>query len=452
LLYQGKFEEYPLLTATGEEFELITLLPGDDLIVDHFNIDVYVKDYATGTWTEWQRTPSLFLEGGSGLRYEVRLNENKRYEIKFGNNVNGKKLTAGDTIAVYYIKSDGKAGEIGPNSVNGAVVTPYNTVQFTGIFNQVKTTNTNYMNDTQLGGLSFTNANASTEYSLGETVEQIRQRAPKTYASQHRLVTKTDYENFIRHTFSNVIGDVKVVNNWDYMDGHMKYTIDTLKLKSHNTDPNTLYNQVNFADACDFNNVYIYGVPRADKSASTVVRNNYLTPAQKGSIIDSVRDNKTLTSETIIIDPVYIAADVGLLGTGETLSTTISDSTRIRLMRTDKSRVSLDSIRKQAHSIVTNFFNDVLLGSLVDITQLNNDLLNIRGVESIKTVRTDLDVEVNGISMVLWNPVYPSQDISVISGNIQLPYFKYPYLNDSINFITKIEAVATTASAKLSEF
>jgi hypothetical protein len=223
-------------------------------------------------------------------------------------------------------------------------------------------------------------------------------------------------------------------------------------LKSHNTDPNTLYNQVNFADACDFNNVYIYGVPKADKSASTVVRNNYLTPAQKGSIIDSVRDSKTLTSETIIIDPVYIAFDIGLLGAGETISTNVSDNTRIRLIRNDKSRVSLDSIRKQAHNIFTNFFNGKLLGDTIDITQLNNDLFNIRGVENVKTSRTDLDVEVDGISLMLWNPVYPSQDISVISGNIQLPYFKYPYLNDPINFITKIEAVATTASAKLSEF
>jgi hypothetical protein len=79
LLYQGKFEQYPLLTASGEEYETVTMLPGDDVIIDHFNIHVYVKDINTDKWTQWHRTSSLYLDEPVDKTYEVRYNENKHY-------------------------------------------------------------------------------------------------------------------------------------------------------------------------------------------------------------------------------------------------------------------------------------------------------------------------------------------------------------------------------------
>tara|TARA_R100000808_G_C2155553_1_gene168626 strand:- start:22426 stop:24237 length:1812 start_codon:yes stop_codon:yes gene_type:complete len=440
LLYQGQFQEYPVYVANGEEFEFITLLPGDDTIIDHFNIHAYIKDGKTGDWKEWNRVTSLFLEDGDSPAYEVRLNENKRYEIKFGNNVNGKKLQAGDQVAVYYLVSEGKRGEVGPNAINGSNLNRYSTIQFEDIFSQIKVSNTNYMSPTQLVQLTFTNANASTEYSLGETVSDIRERAPKVFSSQHRLVTESDFTNFVKHTHSNVISDVKVVNNWDYIEGHMSYIINTLKLRSHTSDPSTIYNQVNFADTCDFNNVYVYATPKTSTAASTTVRNSYLTPSQKNTIIDSVRHNKTLTSEVLIMDPVYMSVDVGVKSVDESLDTSIADNTRLRLVRDKNSRASLSNIEKQASTIIETYFNNSQLGGVINVNDLTNSLLSINGVSNIKTVRTDMSLEVEGISLMIWNPIYPDLDVSITTANVQLPYFKRAYLNDSINFITKLEA------------
>ena len=44
--------------------------------------------------------------------YNVTLNENKQYELKFGNGVVGKKLAKGDSVYVFYLDSNGEDGKI----------------------------------------------------------------------------------------------------------------------------------------------------------------------------------------------------------------------------------------------------------------------------------------------------------------------------------------------------
>jgi len=63
LLYQGNYKEYPTYTATGEPNETITLVPGDGVNVDHFNIDVYVQEGGNnGQYHKYDTTTSLLFE------------------------------------------------------------------------------------------------------------------------------------------------------------------------------------------------------------------------------------------------------------------------------------------------------------------------------------------------------------------------------------------------------
>ena len=452
LLYQGKFEEYPLITARGEEFETFTLLPGDDVVADHFSIDVYVNRANTDTWEQWTRTSSLYLENSDDKKYEVRLNENKRYELKFGNGTTGTKLAAGDTISVYYLKSEGKAGEISAGGIDGGSLAQLHTVQFTSIFDDIKDTNTDYITDSQILLMQFTNTNASSLYSEGETVDDIRSRAPNTFSAQHRLVTKDDYEAHVRQNFSNVVRDVKIANNWDHLDGHMKYLLDTVKLSSSSKDPNSLFNHVMFADSCDFNNIYIYAVPTLEKTVSSTVRANYLRPAQKSAIINSIRDKKILTTETIIVDPVYMAVDIGAITTGESATESIAGNTKLQLIREVNSSRSFDSIKNNAHTIIKDNLDSSELGKTLDITAIVTDMLNITGVKSIKTVRSDISLEIDGLSMLVWNPIYPHDDIMVTTANAPMPYFKFTYLNDPVGFLDKITVVSESTSTGSVEF
>lgn len=453
LLYQGKFNEYPLITANGDEFEVVSLIPGDDIIIDHFNIDVYIQDLNTGKWEQWRRTNSLFLESPSTRAFEVRFNENKRYELKFGDGRTGKKLNSGEAIAIYYLKSEGPAGQIGPGTLDSSLAVRYNTLQFREIFDNVKDQNINYSTQTHLSNIVFSNIDPSSEFYVGETVDDIRERAPKLFSSQYRLVTTSDYENYIKQTFSNFIKDVTVVNNTDYIDGHLTYLIDTLGLTSTtNKDARTVLNSVNFADSCDFNNVYIYSVPKIEKRSSTIIRTNYLGIAQKNAIIDDIRNKKTLTTETVVVDPVYMAADIGVIDAAtELLTPTVSQNTKLEVLRQTGSTKSLDSIQNSVYNIVFNFFKGFTLGGVVSITELSNNILGIEGVESIFTVRTDSNQRTEGLHMMLWNPIYPDEDISTVAADVRVPYFKYAYLNDPTAFLDKINVTTSVATVNVSQ-
>ena len=269
-------------------------------------------------------------------------------------------------------------------------------------------------------------------------------------------MTKGDYETYIKQSFSNVIRDVKVINNWDYLDGHLRYNFDTLKLKSANKDPRTLYNQVTFADSCDFNNIYVYAIPRLERVSSGVIRTNYLSPAQKSHMINKIRDTKTLTTETIIMDPVYVTLTPGLYNQGsEKLSDhleTYSDNSIFQIERAATSTVSLQSVENQAYNIIVNYFREFTLGQTVDVTFLVSQLLSINGVVKVYTYREDTGQRVEGLNFFIWNPIYPHADYMSTSTNVVMPYFKYPYLKDPINFINKVKAVSEPTSTGTVEY
>lgn len=165
LMYEGTIEEFPPVLALGEKFEVVNLLPGEDVIVDHFNIFVYVKEVnENNKWYKWSRCPSLFLAKPNERKYEVRYNENKNYEIKFGNNVNGKKLNVNDTVAVYYLKSSGEEGKVTKNAFANTPVNIYNTTQFDTIFEDVKDTSLSYVSIQDSVKINISNSEDSTDF------------------------------------------------------------------------------------------------------------------------------------------------------------------------------------------------------------------------------------------------------------------------------------------------
>jgi hypothetical protein len=441
IFYQGRFIEYPIYTAIGEENEMVTLLPGDNVIIDHFNIDIYVKDN-TGVWSQWGRSTALYLEGSNSNKYEIRLNENNHYEIKFGNNINGKKLNAGDQIAIYYLKSNGTDGEVGANALLAGKLIKYNTNQFNTIFNDITVEEVTLLPDNQLINLKFDNSSSSTYFSVQEDTEKIKQNAPSTFRSQYRLVTEADFENYVKTNFSNLIHDVKVVNNWSYLSNYLKYFYD-LGITDPNNISRVLYNQVNFADSCNFNNVYLFIVSKAVSTAAN--QTSLLNPTLKSLIISSMKDIKMLTSEAVILDPVFLGFDVGISKTGTTPTIDDISNTQLTIIQKGTSKRDSSSIKNDVYNIFKNYFDrtNCNLGQIIDLDYLNNSILSVDGVESFYTQRTDdTTVKYEGLNMLMWNPIY-STDIKFISQNMILQSFQFPFLNDRDNFLNKIKVQTT---------
>lgn len=448
LMYQGYFSEAPLYEAVGNVNEMVFFSAADNSYIDHFNIDVYVYETQTSKWYKWERVPTLYMENGFSRTYEIRLNENKKYEIKFGNDINGKQLRKNDLVQIYYLNSLGPKGEIGKGAIHNQSFKLFTSNIFKDILhdlNEREAERYTYISSDIANMFSVTNTNNSTYYQEEEDIDSIRKNAPGVFRSQYRIVTEGDYENYIKNNFANLIHDVKVVNNWTYLTQQLKYYYENIGLKDPNNVSNILYNQLNFADACNFNNVYITAIPKTipnTKNPSSV-----LSPAQKELITSSIKNIKTLTSEIVLLDPVYIAVDLCIPSDGS-IKITQDDvnNTQLQIVKDPKSRRDNSSLILDVASIFFNYFdrNNMTLGQTLDISSIVTSILSIPGVKNINTVRKDNPlVGYTGLSMVAWNPVYPIDNM-LITKNTIFEYFKYLYLNNKEYFQDKIVVTSTT--------
>lgn len=149
--------------------------------IDTSTIRVRVQEsatvVATTTWNFYDdimdidsTTRAFFVEEGpSGLT-----------EIRFGDDVLGRKLSVGNIVVIDYIVSNGSAANSIPNFAT--------TNTFTGS-GETKRVFLNY---------------AATGGADPESVDSIRYNAPKFNATKNRVVTSSDYGSLIRSRFSNI--------------------------------------------------------------------------------------------------------------------------------------------------------------------------------------------------------------------------------------------------------
>ena len=440
-VYQGTITEHSQYTATGEEFEVITVVnsssidSSDTFIADN-TFSIFVYDNTNNSWSEWEETSSLFLEDSVAKKYEKRLNENGNYEFKFGNSVNGLKLKEGDLVQIYYVVSNGINGVIGPDIMLGNRFTLYNSPTFTNISNSIYNVDLNFVTPLQLSNLIITNPNASTPIGEGETVEDIRKNAPKIFASQNRLVTRDDYTSYIDKNYNIVVRSVKVLDNNTYTSRYLRYFYD-IGLNKPNDDTRVLFNQVAFSNSTSFNNVYLFCVP---KNATIINETlpNYLNFAQKQVIINACNNKKDLTHNVVCVDPIYKAFDVGLKMSGEDDCIDFRNSTVLVIKKFSNSNISNYKIRDRVHKVISDYFSNIELGQVVNLGDLSNNIKNLDGVKDVLTRRTDVGFEVPKINVVAWNPIYEEEDVIYTSQNYSLEDFQYAFFYEITNLKQKI--------------
>jgi hypothetical protein len=449
LLYQGIFKEYPIYVGIGENFEQFTVnidYSGDFnyKMVDYNNLYVFVKDINTQEWSEWKEVNSLYIANNISKVFEKRLNEYGHYDIKFGNGINGKKLNAGDYVSIYYLESDGRRGIVGTNAAKGGKMILFNTQLFSEIFNNIKNENSNYITANNILKLKFDNQYESVPATFIESVENIRKNAPLTFSAQNRAVTTYDYESFVSKNFSNIIQSVKAVSNKDYTSQYLSYFYE-LGLERPNLDDKLLFNQVSFNDACDFNNVYLFCVPRL----GAIV--NETTPvdlffSQKQSIINKLNTVKMVNQNVVVSDPIYLAFDIGLPITSEIdISVDIRNQTKIRITRDPNQIISKEQIKSLVASYILDFFvqSNNELGKFIDLSQLSFDILNLTGVKNLETVRIvdSIEYKVSKLNFIYWNPLYTSSPVVSLGQNKTLKFFEFPFFYEISNLINKIEVI-----------
>jgi hypothetical protein len=154
---------------------------------------------------------------------------------------------------------------------------------------------------------------------------------------------------------------------------------------------------------------------------------------------------KLATAEIIVNDPVYMAFDFGIRSPGEDLSPSIADTSYFEVTRDVYAKRNPQSIQNSVYNIFKSYFSTTKnnLGTTIKITDLTNSILAIEGVKDINTKRKigNTIITTPGISFIVYNPVYPDKDVDIVSQNLQLPYYKYPYIHNVLDFINKITVV-----------
>lgn len=447
ILYQGVVKEYPDYNAQGEEFEVVPIVVKnivdnntEKFIADN-TIDVYVKEVDDNTYYLYKEVESLYLSNSNERVYERRLNENGFYEIKFGSGVFGKKLSEGDTVSINYIQSDNTEGIISKNVINGNKLFVYDSLRQRQIFNDTfaNKNETIFIDNSNSSLLTINNPQNSTSLSDEETIEQIRENAPKAFASQLRLVTESDYESFIERNLANVVNSVKVASNDSYINEYIQYFYDIC------VDPNkvnrVLINQINFADSCDFNNVNIFCVPSFTVSQDKYYP-PYLSESFKNLLVETCGERKMVSNTVVPRDPIYMAFGLGFTNSSD-LSLDLLNETSLYLVRETNNKINKDTLKARVGNIIKAFFEPSKnkLGQKLNFSELTNDILSIEGIKRIYTKNENNNSSIDTVSFLSFNPVYETSDIALVNQDITLPYFKFPYMYSPLSISNRIKVI-----------
>jgi len=179
-IYEGQY-----LTST---FIVDTSQANQRFILPNINIDTTsIRVSVTDAVTEIYSLYDTLLGIGKDIRFFlVQEVEDAKYEIKFGDNIIGKKPSNGSTIEVSYIVTSGPSG-------NGA-----SNFTFSGRLKD------NNLFDITSGISLLTTQSKSESGDDIESVDSIKYFSPKVFASQYRAVTSNDYKALIPYVYPNV--------------------------------------------------------------------------------------------------------------------------------------------------------------------------------------------------------------------------------------------------------
>lgn len=159
-----------------------------DVNVDTSTLSVSVQKSSTNTFTTIYTPASDYLTlDSSSTVYFLQEGKGGRYEIYFGDDILGKKLTDGNIVRMSYVVTQGTSAFGANNFTLMGTVSGY-------------------------ANTSVQPLVAATQGSEKESIDSIKFQAPKSYSAQGRAVTKEDYITTIKQ---NKLGyPIEAVSVW----------------------------------------------------------------------------------------------------------------------------------------------------------------------------------------------------------------------------------------------
>ena len=424
--------------------------------------------------------------------FNLRLNENKTYEITFGNNRQGRRLNRGSLIYVFYLDSNGPGSDIALEEITGSLVQDWNSFNlpqggnyYSNIYRKILNPNSSSIEESFItDGLdNVVNITPSLNFSPEETTDQIRDFAPNWFRMGNRLVTQRDYEYYLNNSpaFREKFSDVKCMNNWGYMSTFYKWLYemgieysksdkrDTLKGRRFLRQDNLLKSFRKFADPADSNNIYLWIVPNQNGIVNQDDISTWLTSSP--DFKDALLQIKDLTHEPYFVPAVLVNFAICaprdlqnirkeyLYNNGDLEK--MYNENYIEITIADEVIYVNSTIESQVKTILFNFFRseNFKLGQYVDFNELQNQIFSINGVNRIRTVYKDPNevnptVVRNGLSFASWtsDPILQVQnrvegiDLDISAAGRSLEPFQFPTIPKDMT-IDKIKVTVIKRSA-----
>ena len=438
VLHEGQLHENSSFVSNGDEFETFIIVDrhiknGSRFVSDNFFM-VFVDEDGNNQWKEYFETMSLFSNDENALVYEKRFNEDYNYEFKFGNGTNGKKLKKGARVAIFFLISNGESGILGDDIISEGNPVAYSS----SLYNSILKSSYSTIDKNSYGVdyiVSVQNTGNGTAISYPESVESIRQNAPRIFASQNRLFSLVDYDTFIKKNYGAYIKDSYFCTNDTYTREFLRYYYD-IGLDSLQKDSRINLAQVQFMSSTNFNNIYCFLVPKVNTIISGKVP-NYINTTIKQEIVNSVEEYKGYTHNLVVLDPIYRAFTFGYFMDDDNFNANQLEN-KLLLIRNRFSKYSYSFIKDYAVTQLKNYFNTLKLGSEIDLAQITKIINSIPGVMKFYIMNSLGDLE-SKMTIYHWNPLYSNEDNNTTQQNISLESFVYPYFYNINNIDNLIE-------------
>ena len=504
-LVNGEFKLYPtIFTASGSENEKFVLsgIKSDDaastsnshVAQSYFYVVVRTDDkYAVWQYDREQILMHKYKDddnptfaniyNGMETVYNIRLNEDKTYELQFGDGKIGAKLNEGDLVYVFYLATNGNDGNVDLGYIQeDGLKFKHSPSEFgiddelyNAIFNQLPDSKENIAN-----GNDYTvrfQPNSLVEYTHEETVSEIRDSAPNWFKTGNRLITAKDYEYFIRSNaaFKDVVS-VKCMNNWEYIATFFKWLYyyginynktlrsDKFGKKRPTTTVSDAYyylqqqriesNDYKFVDAADACNIYLW----------MELQDNEGMSLKNSTIDDQMQYLKTLTTEIYALSPVHVDFDICAYGEDIQLESLYSETgdfidngSYIEITLDDNSIYVTSAIQQQVVTKLHNYFSkkNCQIGQFVDYNKILESVYSINGVINVRTVfepsQSQIDagyktVVKNGLSFASFSTdiLDLGEDLDISNSSKKLEPFQFPRLHKAQNskyWLNKVKVI-----------
>ena len=419
--------------------------------------------------------------------YSVRLNQDHRYEIQFGDGVTGRLLTPGDRIYVFYLTTNGAYGnvDLADLDLDGKQLKNAANTDF-GLQKEIFNAMFDFDPEEELVGEPYQLGLQTLTiqgFTPEEGVQDIRENAPRWLRTGNRLITRRDYEWFIKNVeyvknqlVSSVdpikVIDVRCMNNVEYVSKFYKWLY--LNGRDFHSDGRYYFDNMQFwnvtgyrvNDPADANNTYLI-VKDQSKDA---YQDTYDRDRVEETINRTLNPVKTMTTEIRVVKPVLVRFEIcanpekdyvkSMYIEGQDVFDGGCDS-YLEITAADDAIYTNSNIQKQVYDAIVRYFNveRLRIGMVVNTNRILQDIYDIPSVNRVRTVfvsPVDGSVtRVNGISFATWSPILQPldatqtgyDDLEIGNGNRPMEDFQFPVFTGEQTLMDRIRVITKTTSS-----